>query len=236
MRVWPSVSKMALGLCLAALLSACADPAQVARIRPGISSDVDLDAIRPPSGVTYNFTVEQGGFPIPAALTLTSRKRSSEVYDYTGAMVLQVPGNPAQLAEVAKVVSKAFKTKGPRIRGNKIFVPLKVRTDNRFRSITSSLLAANDIYVPHDCFAQLGTCTYTATRGGKAKLGFIAETTETGGIWRTVTRADPKSTPPGLRGARRMLTYSIDKNAVVIDMAINDLGAGTRDITVFKRQ
>jgi hypothetical protein len=218
------------------MLSACADPAQVARIRPGISSDVDLDAIRPPSGVTYNYTVEQGGLPIPAAVTLTSRRRSSTVYDYNGAMVLQVPGSAAQLAEVAKAVTKVFKAKGPRIRGNKIFVPLKIRTDNRFRSTSSSLLAANDTFAPHDCFAQLGTCTYTATRDGKNIIAFISETTETGGIWRTVTRADPKTAPPELRGQREVLTYSLDKNAVVVDLAISSVGSGRNEISVFKRQ
>lgn len=228
--------RVIVALCALGLLAACVDPAQVGRIRPGIGSDVDLDAIRPPSGVTYNFSVEQGGFPIPAALTLTAKRRSAKVYDYKGAMVIQVPGDGAQLREVAQAVTKVFRTKGPRIRGNRIFVPLDIRTDNRFRSTASSLLSADDTFAPHDCFAMLGTCHYTASRGKDARLDYISETTEAGGIWRTVTRIDPATGPRALRDRREIMTYSIDQNAMVIDLAFSERGTGARDISVFKRQ
>ncbi|MEP5758350.1 MAG: hypothetical protein ABJ327_03360 [Litoreibacter sp.] len=224
------------GLLTICMLAACTDPTTVGRIRPGIGSDVDLDAIRPPSGKTYSFSVEQGGLPIPASLTLTSKRRSDKVYDYTGAMVLQVPGEGEQLREVAKAVSEVFKAKGPSIRGNQIFVPLNIRADNRFRSTSSSLLSANDSFDPHDCFAVLGTCRFTATRGENAMLDFVSETTESGGIWRTVTRVASPDVPEQIRRIREVMTYSIDEHAVIIDLALSERGTGSRDISVFKRQ
>jgi hypothetical protein len=224
--------RIVFALAAALVLSACADPAKVAQIRPGLGAEANLDAARPPSGVTYAYRVEQNGLPIPAGLTLTSRRLSPTSYRYNGFMSFEVPGDPENLKQVGALVSKAFRTRAPRIQGNKVFIPITIRTDNRFRSTASSLLAGDDKFTPHDCFAVLGTCTYTASRGG-AQVGFISETSERDGIWRTITRLADGSERNGMR---EVMTYSLDKNAVVLDLAISTRSFGDRRVTTFRRQ
>ncbi len=224
--------RIILALFSAAFLAACTDPGQVAQIRPGLTSDADLDAKRPPNGVTYAYRVEQNGLPIPAGLTLTSRRLSATSYRYNGFMSFEVPGDPENLKEVGDLVSRVFRTQAPRIRGNKVFIPITLRTDNRFRSTASSLLAGDDKFSPHDCFAVLGTCTYTASRGD-AKIDFVSETTETGGVWRTVTRL---AQGPSDSNGREVMVYSLDRNAVVLDLAIISRGPGEKRVTTFRRQ
>ena len=228
------VLKFVLMLVVLLGLVACEAPRPPIEIRGGIGSDVDLNAIRPPSGRTYTYRLENSDLPIPASLRLTSKRRNSKTMDYRGALILTLP-KTENLAEVVRIVSQAFEAQGPRVRGNQIFVPVFLRTDNRFRSTASSLLGDNVRYIPNDCFAVLGTCRHLVVNDKGERIGVISETTESNGVWRTSQRPDPNRSPPALRGAREYWVYSIDKNAVLIDLVITSAGERGNSRIAFRR-
>lgn len=208
------------------LLAACATSPNPATVRPGLGSDVDLDVLRPPSGVTYNFDLINDEVPVPVSMDLTSRRHSAKDYRYRGQLVMTLP-DAQNLEQIAKIISEALGQTSVRARNNQLFIPIGLRVDNRFRSSRSSITGDTTRYTPHDCFAVLGTCRYTATdRDGNSAV-LITETKEQDGIWRSKTKLDPKADNRGLVNETRRAVYSIDKNAVLIDMVVTR-GAGAQ--------
>lgn len=221
---------------LATLLSACAAPGPAISIRSGVGQATDLDAIRPPSGATYRYVMEAEGAPVPALLTLTSKRRNAARYDYNGTMTLALPQTD-NLEEIGKIVTQALKLEESKIRiqGNNLIIPVGLRADNRFRSLSSNLALQESSYSPHDCFAVIGTCRYVAKQGTQT-IALIAETTEKDGVWRTRTRPDPAKRKPGQQSGAQTLTYSIDKNAVFIDMVLSQSQGSQRSTVVLRRK
>lgn len=201
------------------LLAACAEPQSPATVRPGLSSEVDLDALRPPSGVTYKFDLLNDEVPVPVSMDLTSRRQTATAYRYGGQLVMTLP-DAQNLEQIAKIISDALGQTSVRAKGNQLFIPIGLRADNRFRSSRSSITGDTTRYTPHDCFAVLGTCRYTATDRDGRSASLITETTEEGGIWRSKTVLDPKAKNRGMVNETRRAVYSIDKNAVLIDMVV----------------
>ncbi len=221
---------------LGAVLSACAAPGPAISIRSGVGQAADLDAIRPPSGATYRYVMEAEGAPVPALLTLTSKRRSATRYDYSGTMTLALPQSE-NLEEIGKIVTQALKLEETKIRieGNKLIVPVGLLADNRFRSVSSNLALQESSYTPHDCFAVIGTCRYVAKQGNQT-IALIAKTSEKDGVWRTRTRPDPAKRQAGQQQGTQTLTYSIDKNAVFIDMVLSQSQGGQRSTVVLRRK
>ncbi|TDT77422.1 hypothetical protein BDE40_0709 [Litoreibacter halocynthiae] len=207
-------------------LAGCAAPQGSVTIRPGLGAEADLDAIRPPSEATYNFILTNDGAPVPATMSLTSRKRSGNRYTYSGQMVLTLPA-AENLEQVAAVIAEALGKTTVRARGNQLFIPVGLTTDNRFRSSRSNITSDVTRYAPHDCFAVLGTCRYKAIDRSGRVAALVSETTEQDGVWRSKTELDPRAKNPGLTNEIRRAVYSIDKNAVLIDMVVMR-GSGAR--------
>lgn len=221
-------------LSVVVLLGACADQSNIASIRPGIGSDVNLNLLRPPSGVTYQYATEFQGVTQPATMVLRARRIGAKRYRYSGDLVLTFPPG-ANLEEGVKSVARVFKVPGFRARGSQIFIPVSFTTDNRFRSSASSYLIKRARHRPHDCFAVLGSCTYRDIQeGGQATIR--AETTEAGGIW-TSRKTVLSATNPIPRDDRtETLTYSLDKNGVIIDLFITNRDAGRRVTSAYRRK
>ncbi|WP_298290181.1 hypothetical protein [uncultured Litoreibacter sp.] len=223
-------------LFVVALIAACAPPAPPVSIRGGIGQTANLDAIRPPSGVTYRYQMETDGVPVPVELRLRSKRRSASVYDYRGNLTILLP-EADNLEEIGRLIGETLKVDDIKIgiQGNKLLIPVNLRTDNRFRSLSSSLVLLESKYAPHDCFAVIGTCRYTAFEGDKS-IALVAETTEKNGVWRTRTKPDPRKRKPGQQTGAQSLVYSIDKNAVLIDMVLTSVRGGQRSSVVFRRK
>lgn len=212
------------------VLAACAEVEPVS-IRPGLTSEANLDRLRPPSGVTYRFALEDGDLPVPVELTLRSSRRGARIYDYNGAMSIRFPDN-VNFENVGDLVAQTFGVKDVTFRGSTVSFPVKLRTDNRFRSLNSSFVGRAGSYVPHDCFAVLGTCSYRAVNAEGQALDLVSETTETNGVWRSVTKPKRGS---GVSGTQRM-TYSLDRNGVLLDMVLSSNQGGQRSRLVFRRK
>lgn len=225
-----------LALVTLAVLAACAEPGPPINIRSGIGQAVDLDALRPPSGVTYRYKMEVNGAPVPAEVELRSRRINATTYDYNGSFVLTLP-EVENLNDIKDLIARSFEVRDikVRVRGNSIIIPLSVRTDNRFRSRSSSLALTRARFAPHDCFAVIGTCRYTATEGANS-IALISETTERDGVWRTVTRPDPRKRQPGQPAQTGRSTYSIDQNGVLVDMILTSIRGGERSTMVIRRK
>lgn len=223
-----------LGLTAILLLAACTDQSNIASIRPGIGSDVDLDRLRPPSGVTYQFATELQGVTQPTTMVLRSRRIGAKRYRYSGDLVLSFPPG-ANLEEGVKSVASAFKVPGFRAKGSQIFIPVSFTTDNRFRSTASSYLIKRARHSPHDCFAVLGTCTYRDIQdGGQATIR--TETTETGGVWTSVKRVISATNPIPPDDRTETLTYSLDQRGVIIDLFITSRENGRLITTAYRRK
>ncbi len=228
-----------LALCAAATLTACAPPEQAAQlaIRPGISQVVDLDTLRPPSGVTYRYKVEVKDLPLPVELVVTSRRRGDGAYEYVGNYIYTLPSGEG-LEDVSRVLRQTLEVEDLKVevRGNQLLVPYRHISDNRFRIAVSTFQAQSRRTVPHDCFATLGSCQYTSTISGDPRpVRFLADTTEASGIWTSRLRADP-SQGFASQLARQTLTYSLDRNGVPIDLVVQSRLRGMSETTVFRRQ
>lgn len=208
------------------VLAGCTAPQGPVSIRSGLGSEANLDAIRPPSGVTYNFLLTNDSAPVPAVMSITSRKRSGNRYTYNGQMVLTLP-EAENLEQIAALITDALGKTTVSVRGNQLFIPVGLTADNRFRATRSNITSDITRYAPHDCFAVLGTCRYRAIDQLGRVASLVTETTEKDGVWRSKTELDPKAENPGLVNEMRRAIYSIDKNAVLIDMVVTR-GSGAR--------
>ncbi|RLJ58847.1 hypothetical protein BCF46_0985 [Litoreibacter meonggei] len=200
-------------------LAGCSAQQGPVSIRSGLGSEANLDAIRPPSGATYNFILTNDAAPVPATMSITSRKRSGNRYTYNGQMVLTLP-EAENLEEIASLIAEALGKTTVSARGNQLFIPVGLTADNRFRSSRSNITSDVTRYAPHDCFAVLGTCRYRAIDQLGRVAELVTETTETDGVWRSKTELDPKAKNVGLVNETRRAVYSIDKNAVLLDMVV----------------
>ncbi|MEP3347706.1 MAG: hypothetical protein ABJN34_04980 [Litoreibacter sp.] len=216
-------------------LAGCATTTAPIEIRPGIGSDVDLDALRPPTGVTYNFILENAGAPVPIEMRLTSRRRGANNYTYNGQMVVSLP-QAENLEEITKVLKGILGKSSIRVQGNQLFIPVGLTADNRFRSTKSDITGDVTRYTPHDCFAVLGTCRYKAIDSSGVAVSLISETTEENGVWRSRTKLDPRAKNPDLPNETRRSVFSIDKNGVLIDMYIlRNSGAGRSEFAIKRK-
>lgn len=221
---------------LAVVLMGCAQPTKrVIDIRPGIGAEVDLDALRPPSGVRYVFDMEDAAGPIPMDMSLVARKTGTKLYRYSGELRLETPSTPAELADLSNRISQVFKGSGLRVQGTQVLLPFYMDTDNRFRVRQHRMAMFNldDRYEPHDCFAQLGTCTSRAVSATGSITEARIETTEEGGIWRSearVTYGAPRKT------RRQTMIYSLDENGIPIDLLIVTRGPDGSRTNVMRRK
>lgn len=215
-------------------LAGCAVPTLPIEIRPGVGSDVDFDGIRPPSGKTYRYVLENEGVPVPVTVSLRSRRLSASKYTYNGQMVVTLP-EAGNLEDIANVLSDVLGKTSIRVRGNQLLVPVGLKADNRFRSTSSNITGDVTRYAPHDCFAVIGSCRYKASDRNGFTVSLLTTTTEKNGVWQSRTVLDPKAkNPKGPFEARRSV-YSIDANAVLIDMFILRTSRGQRTSFAMKR-
>ncbi|WP_298261789.1 hypothetical protein [uncultured Litoreibacter sp.] len=221
-------------LCMATL-AGCATPYDPVQVRSGIGADVDLDALRPPSGVTYNYVLESEGVPVPVTMSLKSRRLGRTNYTYDGQMTMVLP-EAENLEEIAKVLSGVLGQTDIRVRGNRLMIPVGIKSDNRFRSASSNIIGDVTRYTPHDCFAVLGECRYTSTDRNGRSINLLSTTTEDKGVWRSKTILDPKAKNPKIPNETRSSVYSIDKNAVLIDMYIFRKSGANRTVFAIKRR
>ncbi|WP_394198202.1 hypothetical protein [Litoreibacter albidus] len=217
------------------VVAGCSAPRDPIQIRPGIGAEVDLNAISPPSGMRYNFALVNEGVPVPVTMSLTSRKRSNSKYTYNGQMVMTLP-EAENLEDIAQVLSEAMGKSSIRVRGNQLFIPVGLTADNRFRSTSSNITGDVTKYAPHDCFGVLGTCRYKAIARDGSAVSLITKTTEEGGVWRSTTVLDPKANNAGVPNETRRSVYSIDQNAVLIDMFILRSSGAERSDFAIKRK
>lgn len=203
----------ALALTMILFLAACvAGPGQV---QPGLGSDVDQDQLTPPSGVKYDFVLSKAGEPESFTMALVSKRLSANRYRYAGNIFIPLPDSDPEIADfVIEVMREVFNDPTIRQSGDKIVVALRVETDRRFRATRSNILFADLKFMPHDCFAQIGTCRSTVS-GPLGKAVIETKTSESGGIWRSDSRFVSGAKDAAFE--RRSMTYSIDQNGVLLD-------------------
>jgi hypothetical protein len=215
----------ALALTMILFLSACV--AGTGQVQPGIGSDVDQDQLTPPSGVQYDFVLSKAGEPQSFTMALVSKRLSTNRYRYDGSIFVPLPGDDPELAPlVIEVLREVFDDPTIRQSGDKIVVALRVETDRRFRATRSNILFADLRFMPHDCFAQIGTCRSTVS-GPLGKAVVETKTSESGGIWRSESRFVSGTKDAAFE--RRVMTYSIDQNGVLLDATFTTFADGVSE-------
>jgi hypothetical protein len=215
----------ALALTLILFLSACV--AGTGQVQPGMGSDVDQDRLTPPSGVQYNYLLSKVGEPESFTMALVSKRLSANRYRYDGSIFIPLPGDdPEIVAFVIEVMKEVFNDPTIRQSGDKVVVGLRVETDRRFRATRSNILFADLRFVPHDCFAQIGTCRSTVS-GPLGKAVVETKTSESSGIWRSDSRFVSGTKDAAFE--RRSMTYSIDQNGVLLDATFTTVANGVTE-------
>lgn len=211
-----------LAIIAAVMLSACVPtleapvfPSAQTSIRPGATSAIDQNGLTPPSGVRYEYSVQGDDnpvFPEASIQSFVSRKVSSNKYVYEGNIFMPISFDLESDEEFLAILRGFAGDETGKIVGNKFVSTIVLETDRRSRIIRVDTSFVGVTFLPHDCFAQLGTCRSTMrTIVGDTLL--LTETSEAGGIWRSVTRA----TSGALKGMRSESVYSIDSNGVLLD-------------------
>ena len=90
--------------------------------------------------------------------------------------------------------------------------------DNRGRTLSSDRGGVQLTFDPHDCRATIGTCRAVRVGSDGEKVPIVVETSELGGIWRSEIRRDPERDPASRGALIEEAIYSVDANAVLIDM------------------
>lgn len=198
-------------------------------IRPGITSSVDQNRLRPPSGVRYVYSVKYSEFPETMQMTLVSRRISANRYSYSGHMYLPVESE-AVARITASMMNNMFGQQDITARGAGVFFPVRIDTDNRFRSLRVDMLMFSMHFTPHDCFAQLGTCRSTSQDRFIGRLSRVTETTEANGIWRSVTQGTN-----GRETVQEDNTFSLDQNGVLLDAVMKQTVDGNTQVMTITR-
>jgi hypothetical protein len=221
----------AIALTLILFLSACV--AGTGQVQPGLGSDVDQDRLTPPSGARYDFVLSKSGEPESFTMALVSKRLAANRYRYDGSIFIPLPGDDPELVPlVIEVLREVFDDPSIRQSGDKIVVSLRVETDRRFRATRSNILFADLKFMPHDCFAQIGTCRSTVS-GPLGKAVVETKTSESGGIWRSDTRFVSGAKDAAFE--RRVMTYSIDQNGVLLDATFTTVANGVTEMFNIRR-
>jgi hypothetical protein len=221
----------ALALTVVLFLSACV--AGTGQVQPGLGSDLDQDQLTPPSGARYDFVLSKSGEPESFKMALVSKRLAANRYRYDGSIFIPLPGDNAELvAMVIEVMREVFEDPTIRQSGDKLVVALRVETDRRFRATRSNILLADLRFMPHDCFAQIGTCRSTVS-GPLGKAVVETETSESGGIWRSESRFVSGTKDAAFE--RRSMTYSIDQNGVLLDATFTTQADGVTETFSVRR-
>ena len=221
-------------LAAAFVLAGClAEPGST--VRPGATQALNQDALRPPSGVRYDYTLQRPGEPVVLSLSYVSRRLSPTRYRYDGVMAAPLPSglDPEMRAAMAEFMADVFDGAAIRITDDALVFPMRIEADQRFRATRTTISGSPAPHKPHDCFAQIGTCRSTI-RDEEGTVTTVTETTEAGGIWRSVTRVISGAKPG--EPTRSTAIYSIDANGVIFDGEFRaTLPGGTVDITRLRR-
>ena len=188
MSVWTLFKTLVAGAILATL-TACA---YTGPLRPGETTAAEIPSRTLPVGKRYAYTMEIEGLPLSIGLSFVSSRMNEDQMRFDGEATMQV--TDATLAEALAAGAAISGGAAPEIADGTVRTKIFLITDNRGRSITGSVFGSTLRYQPHDCFATLGRCTYAATEDGE-RTHFIVETTESGGIWTSVTVGDPRKSP-----------------------------------------
>lgn len=223
------------GLLSAALALAGCVTEPGSAVRPGATQALNQDALRPPGGVRYDYTLQRPGEPLVLSLSYVSRRLSPTRYRYDGVMAAPLPAglDPGLRAEMARLMADVFDAAAVRVSGDALVFPLRIEADQRFRATRTTMSGSPATHTPHDCFAQIGTCRSTI-RDGEGTVTTVTETTESGGIWRSVSRVTSGAKPG--EPTRSTAVYSIDANGVIFDGEFRaTLPDGTVDVMRLRR-
>ncbi|MCU0911853.1 MAG: hypothetical protein MUE98_11075 [Rhodobacteraceae bacterium] len=223
------------GLLVAALLLAGCVTEPGGAVRPGATQALDQDALRPPAGVRYDYTLQRRGEPVVLSLSYVSRRLSATRYRYEGVMAAPLPTglDPGLRAAMAEFMADVFDGAAVRVSGDALVFPMRIDADQRFRATRTTISGSPATHTPHDCFAQIGSCRSTI-RDESGTVSTVTKTTEAGGLWRSVTRVVAGGQPG--EPTRTTAIYSIDENGVIFDGEFRTtLPDGTVDVMRMRR-
>jgi len=228
---------LAAALTATLLLSGCVTT-PTASIRPGLTAAQVANPIPKPGGLTYRWVLTRSDdADFQAVMRLRSTRLSGGRTRYDGAVSIALPPGadlPANANEISRqIADRVFGDPNAwvRFRDDRIEIPASFTMIPQGQMTAVRLLAAATRHQPHDCFAVLGTCSYTnITRlGGRDVRSRVdVTTTETDGIWRANFRSS--------RGDTSRQVYSIDQNGVLLDALLFDREDGRSVVTKFQRQ
>lgn len=224
---------MRLALIAALLLAGCVTTPDVG-LRPGLTAAQVAAPLPKPVGRTYRWqmSMPEGGIDT-ALLTLRAVASEQGQTRYLGAISIPLPPELTDLAradDIAREISLSLigSDAGIRFGDGVLRIPAELVLDGQGRARTSTILNGRQTYSPHDCFATLGTCSYTTTSDDGQSGQVRVTTTERNGTWTSDIRG------PGRDRSRQI--YTLDQDGVMLDMVTVAFENGRREVFKLERQ
>jgi hypothetical protein len=181
-------------------------------MRSGVGSEMNFATVKPPTGTRVTYEFAPGSFPLPTTGVTRIRKSGDNQYLHAGNLVQRITDPSSR--KFVEALLKRNPSSAAKLQGNRMLLPVTALTDARNRTIRSSFGGSEVAYAPHDCFATLGECRTTKVSPGKGRENLKVVTTQEGGFWRERTYL----VQPGPDKVVSDSLYSIDRNALIIDM------------------
>lgn len=216
------MKRRSLGLMLLAL-AACeplpkSDVAKLSSqgIRPGVTSSAGFDQVSPPVGELVRYRIMSPLRDEPSELSVTYRPATDG--GFLREETVRIPETSIVEARMIASMVRQRDGRSADVVGTDVILREQDRIDSRGRTLHSDRGGVQLSFDPHDCRATLGTCRTTRTGPEGDEVPLLVQTSELGGIWRSEIRRDPERDPASRGALLEETIYSVDENAVLIDM------------------
>jgi hypothetical protein len=185
-------------------------------IRPGVASAEGFDKVSPPLGQPFRYEVISPLRDVPSELAVTLRRDAAG--GYLREEIVRIPETTEVEARIVASMVNQRDGRSADVVGTDVILHELDRIDNRGRTLSSDRGAGLVTYDPHDCRATPGTCRMARTGPDGEPIFLVVDTSELGGIWRSTVRHDAERDPASRGALVEETIYSVDENAVLIDM------------------
>lgn len=213
--------RIATGLALLALAACAPLPESEERrltsqgVRPGATAET-VEEVTLPVGRLFRYTIETPLRRQPTEMAVILRRTAEGGFLREG--TVRIPETSVTEARLIATMVRQNDGSKAEVVGTDVILRGLDQVDRRGRTQVSDRGGVRVSFAPHDCHATRGTCRFTRTGQDGREEHLVVETSELGGLWREQTRRDPQRNPGGRGALVGESIYSVDENAVLIDM------------------
>ncbi len=185
-------------------------------VRPGATSAAGFDQASPPVDQLVRYQILSPLRDDPSELSVIFHP--GENGGFVREETVRIPESSIVEARMIASMVRQRDGRAADVVGTDVILRELDQIDHRGRTLHSDRGGAQLTFEPHDCRATLGTCRTTRIDTDGEQVPLLVQTSELGGIWRSEIRRDPERDPASRGALLEETIYSVDENAVLIDM------------------